>query len=501
MSDRSLPVAAILAAGLGLGFAGDQLLRDSSGPGLNLSLLFVGLGVAAWIVARRGGTPLSRESTAWIAVGVVCAAALLWRGSELLRFGTFVAACTAFALPAFAAGRSWARRAGVLDVLESLIGAGLHAGLGSTKLIQREHWQALGSESTRTATHRVVRSALVGVLLAGVPLFVFGALFVSADQIFAEMLGTFVHMDLEAFASRVALTAILSWLACGYLVGVSAGTRMEAVRRLRPRSFSLGVAEVGTALALVDLLFLAFVLVQFRYLFGGGAWVEITPELTYAAYARAGFFQLVAAVALAVPWLLLTHTLLAERGLRGRSVFAGFAGVQLVLLLIIVASAVQRMAAYQEAYGLTELRVIVTAILVWLTAIVLWFGATVLSGRRDRFMFGVLTSGFLLVGSLQVLDPTGRVVRHNLDRITELEEVDAAYLSTLGSDAAPILVDRLGELPTEAQCVVANSLIRKWGPARSSDWRSFHWSEDRARRTVKADLDGLRRVTEAEACG
>lgn len=152
----------------------------------------------------------------------------------------------------------------------------------------------------------------------------------------------------------------------------------------------------------MDLLFLGFVIVQFRYLFGGGSWVEITPGLTYAAYARAGFFQLVAAVALAIPWLLATHTLLGERSLRARAVFGGLAGVHLLLLMVVVASAIQRMQAYQTAYGLTELRVVVTAVLVWLTVIVVWFGVTVFSGRRHRFAFGGLVTAYVLVGALQV---------------------------------------------------------------------------------------------------
>ena len=46
MTDRCLPVTAILVAGVGMGFAGDQLLRASEGPGLNFFLLFVGLAVS-----------------------------------------------------------------------------------------------------------------------------------------------------------------------------------------------------------------------------------------------------------------------------------------------------------------------------------------------------------------------------------------------------------------------------------------------------------------------
>lgn len=500
MTERALPVTAILAAGIGMGVAGDQLLRAPAGPGLNFFLLFVGLAASIWIVTRSAESPLSREALSWIGVGLLCGVALLWRGSELIRVGALVAACTAFALPALNAGRAWIKRSGVLDILEAVAGAGLHSALGGALLINRENWGEVGTHTSQGAAHNVVRTAVGGALLALVPLLVFGALFISADQVFATIVGDFVRIDLQAFAGHLAGTAVLSWLACGYLVGVLRGTKLEALRRLQPARPSSGIAQVATALGLVDLLFLVFVIVQFRYLFGGGAWVEVTPGLTYADYARAGFAQLVTAVALAIPWLLLTHALVDDRDLKAHRVFVGFAGVHILLLLAIVASAIQRMLVYQTAYGLTVDRVVATAILVWLTVVVVWFGATVLSGRRDRFAFGGLATAFVLVGVLQVINPAGLVAEHNLDRSEELGGVDADYLASLGSDAAPLLVGRLSELSDEAQCVVASRLVRMWGPERPGDWKSFNWSESRARDVVDEALETLRSVSGRGEC-
>ena len=500
MTDRTLPVAAIMAAGIGLGFAGDQLLRVDAGPGLNFFLLFVGLAVSIWSVTLSAETRLGREAGAWVGVGLLCAAALLWRGSGLLRFMAFVAACTAFALPALDAGRAWVRRSGMLDVVEALVGSGLHAAFGGVRLISRASRSDAETDESRGAARSAVRTALVGILLAAIPLTVFGALFISADRVFARIVGDFVRIDLEAFAGHLLGTAILAWLVCGYLVGVVTGTRLTGLRRHLPSGPALGIAEIGTALGLVDLLFLGFVVVQFRYLFGGVGWVEVTPGLTYAEYARAGFFQLVAAVALAVPWLLTTHALLGDRGLRARAMFNGFAGVQLLLLFVIVASAIQRMRVYQGAYGLTEDRIVVTAMLAWLTVLLVWFGVTVLGGRRDRFVFGALAAGFVMVGALQFLDPAGLAARHNLDRAGELE-VDADHLVTLGSDAVPLVIARFDELPGEARCRVAKGLLRRWGPERPGEWKSFNWSESRAREAVAADLPKLRGHARPPECG
>lgn len=487
MNRRPLPTAAIIAAGTAFGVAGDQLLRASGAPGLNFFLLFAGLAAAVWIVAQQSQEGLSVESKAWLVVGLACGAAIMWRGSGLLRFSAFVAACTAFALPAVSIGKAWVRRSGVLDIAEAYIGAGLHAAFGTVRLIVDRARLTSTAEGAPTSTSvRVLRAGVGGLLIAGVPLVIFGALFASADPVFATVLGDFVRFDLQSFASHAALIGVLSWLACGYLVGVASGTRLEPVRRLNPAVPRVGLAEVGTALGLVDLLFLSFVVVQFGTLFGGGAWVEVTPGLTYAAYAREGFFQLVVAVGLAIPWLLATHSLLGDDEPRARTVFRGFAGVHVVLLLVVVASAFQRMGAYTAAYGLTEDRVIGTAVLVALAMVVLWLGATVFSGRRDRFAFGALGIAFLLVGSLQIINPAGLVTAHNLDHMEELGGVDVHYLTAMGSDAVPHLIERLPELTPEDRCLVTRRLTDQWSAGTTSDWRAFNAADQAARRAVQA---------------
>lgn len=500
MTKRTLPVTVVVAAGIGLGFAADHLLRTAGGPGLNFFLLFAGLAASVWLVTSSGGSPPGREASLWLGVGVLCGAALLWRGSELVRIGTLLAACTAFAIPALEAGRGWTRKTGTLDVIEAAASAGLHAVFGGVRLLNRGAWAEVGTFEARGASATAARSLVGGVLLALVPLVVFGALFMSADRMFATLVGDFVRIDLELVASHLVGIGVLSWLACGYLVGFCSGTRLDGVRQYAPVPPTLGVGPVATALALVDLLFLVFVIVQFRYLFGGSAWVDVTPGLTYAEYARAGFFQLVTAVALAIPWLLGTHALLRDEGIRSRAAFAALSGVHLLLLLVIVVSAVQRMVVYQDAYGLTELRVVATAGLVALGVIVLWFGATVLSGRRERFAIGGLATAFALVGALQLLDPAGLVARHNLDRMEELGGVDTSYLASLGSDAAPDLLARIGDLPPAAACPLARRLLGRWGPERPAEWKSYNWSESRARAAVGDRLDVLRYLSAAEDC-
>jgi hypothetical protein len=510
MSTHKLPVTAILAAGVGMGFAGDFLLRWSGEPGLNLALLFAGLAGSVGIVSLNGGPRLGREAVGWLAVGIFFGTFLLWRGSGLLRFLAFVSASAAFALPALHAGKAWVWRAGVADLFEAVAGSGCHAALGCARLLQRTRWETVVTEESHRTARTVGRSVVVGILLAAVPLGIFGALFLSADPVFAQILGNFVRIDLASLASHLVVIAILSWLACGYLAGFSSGTRLDGLRAMGWEAPTLRTGEVAIALGLVDLLFLGFVIVQFRYLFGGAEMVEVTPGLTYAAYAREGFFQLVAATALGLPWLLAADSLLAEREESARWSFRALAGAQLVLLLLIVASAVQRMRAYLDAYGLTEDRFVAMAVLLWLALLVVWFGATALRGHRNPFASGAVVSGFGLIVLLHLSNPTAYAARSHLDG-TEAAlhyesdsgyRLDVTYLATLGSDAAPVLIRGIDGLAEAARCEVASALLARWGPDREWDWRSWNLADWRAGQLVNTEADRLRAMTEGEEeCG
>jgi hypothetical protein len=259
------------------------------------------------------------------------------------------------------------------------------------------------------------------------------------------------------------VTGALAWLACGYLTGFLTGTRLVRVDAAFGRRPAVGIVEIGTALALVDLLFLFFVSVQFRYLFGGSGLVEVTPGLTYAEYVREGFGHLALACALVLPSLLAADWLLQPRRRRDTLVFRTLGGLLLLFLVVIIASALQRVRVYQEAYGLTESRFYGAVFVGWLTLLTAWFAATVLRGRRERFAFPALVSGFAFVALLVAVNPDVRIARTNLERALSGPtapnrsgaQFDAHYLASLGADAVPTLLNALSHLPSEPACVLA----------------------------------------------
>src|SRR5262249_24542297 len=185
--------------------------------------------------------------------------------------------------------------------------------------------------------------------------------------------------------------------------------------------------EMAIPLGMLDVLFLSFVIVQFRYFIGGAASVETSTGLTYAEYARRGFFELVAVSALVLPILLGIDWLVSNGTAATRRIFRALALIRVLLLSLIMLSAVQRMRLYQSEYGLTELGLYTTAFMGWQGLVFVWFILTVLRGRRERFAFGAMTAGLVVIGLLHVASPDAFIIRINTDRIREGRRFDAVY--------------------------------------------------------------------------
>jgi uncharacterized protein DUF4153 len=273
-------------------------------------------------------------------------------------------------------------------------------------------------------------------------------------------------------------------LIAGYLRGALLAP--PAASLVADRTPALGIVPVGTALGLLNLLFLVFVVVQARYFFGGTALVEQTTGLTYAEYARSGFFQLVWASVLVLPVLLGADWLVRKEGVEHVRSFRYLAGLLLVQLGVVMVSALARVRLYVAAYGLSEIRLFGTAGMIYLALLFGWFAATVLRGRRAWFAAGGLVEGLAVLSALHIANPDALIVRHNLARPASERPFDGGYAASLGADAVPVLLDALPQLEPKARCDVGRRLLASWGPETHADWRSWTWSRGVARGLVRA---------------
>lgn len=274
---------------------------------------------------------------------------------------------------------------------------------------------------------------------------------------------------------------------------------------LLPSVFTLGTVETVIILGLIDLLFLGFVIVQVPYLFGGMEFIQQAPDFKLADYARRGFGELVAVSALVLPMLLVSHWLLRRETSLPERLFKILAGVQIALLFVIMASAVQRLLLLtgEFGYGMTTVRFYPMVVMIWLAVVFGWFALTVFRGARNHFAWGALWSAIVILGATNLMNPDAFIARTNLELASHGREYDEYYnASDLSYDAVPTLLEGLQKLPAGDACRVAtylNSRLKDPG-LKDQDLRSWNLSRRNAHSQMSKNIAVAEQNGFAEPC-
>lgn len=265
-------------------------------------------------------------------------------------------------------------------------------------------------------------------------------LLIKADAAFAGVIANLQFtVSLDIF-----IQAILGIPVACYLYGLIYGDRygkntgmvtVELVDKVAAAfRFAPGVT-VYSALTALNLIYTVFFLSQITYLFS--AFNNQLPELmTYAEYARRGFFELctVAAINLAV----ITAAHLIVKREKGRVLKIETVAICLFTLMLIV-TAMSKMVMYINSYGLTQMRVYTT----WFMAVLFFiFAVTAVRQFKQFNAARVMVTGCVIFFlALSYGNADGRIAAYNIDRYKNgtLEELDVQALSSLSDAAVPYM--------------------------------------------------------------
>jgi hypothetical protein len=97
-----------------------------------------------------------------------------------------------------------------------------------------------------------------------------------------------------------------------------------------------------------------------------------------------------------------------------------------------------------------------------------------LRGQRQRFSFGAILTGMILIGLLHFINPDARIAEFNLARLQDGQSFDIDYVSRLSADALPTLLTALPELEAKQQCNLWQKLESHSIMEKSENWRKFN---------------------------
>jgi hypothetical protein len=485
---RVKPPARILLVALALGWSVDLLFYGKA-LGISVPLFVLLLMVALFGLGRLEGVRPVRRNL-WLLAPLIFFASMVFVRAN--SFVTFLNVVTSLALLGlvvhfYAAGRP--QRLGLVGYPIVLLRMAGNALVRPAPLVSA----SMDLKAARQRGSRNLLPVIRGLLLALPVLAIFTVLLASADLVFADYLKDLLSFDISPDLLELLWQGIIilgsAWLLAGglaYALGRSQasddqGTLEKALGSLA-QVVRLGLVEVATVLISVDLLFLVFVWIQFAYLFGGQA--NITIEgYTYAEYARRGFFELVAVSVLTLGLILGLRWLARRETHQQMRIFNGLSSLMVGLVLVILASAFQRLRLYEAAYGYTQLRLYSHVFMVWLAVAFVWFLVT-LWRWPDRFAIGAFVAALGFLVTLNAINPDAFIARQNLARYQATGKLDAHYLTRLSEDAVPVLVQAVDRVTGDEQKVLSGHLRYRLESmeesARWRNWPSFHLARRRA---------------------
>jgi hypothetical protein len=479
----------VLLLALAIGLLG-QLLFFNVGLGINFPILIGAVLGAAWL-SRSPNTPHPHRLDAWVPVAA-------------LGLSVFVAIRGDSSLVA-------------LDVLGTIgLTGGAVASFGGLAVVHRPFgrivqlggsvlgWTLLGASSSLGAAARTlprgnVRSAMGrsapifrGLAIAIPLLLVFAFLFMAADAVFAKLVADLFdwQVDLSDPVQRLLLAVLLAWFGAGLLgfVALRDAARDPEMTPTFPHRRRVGATEAVVVLVVLDLLFAAFVIIQAAYLFGGADTLAASG-MTYAEYARRGFFELMTVAFLVAGLIVSMEFLIATR----TRAYQAAAIVLVALTLAVLGSSLLRLRLYQEAYGWTELRFYVLAAIIWL-AIGAVATVVALATDRTKWLPHVMVVLSVLFGvAFNVIGPVRFIAEQNVARVIHPELVapggfsglDVDYLSSLGTDADIVLAEAMPSLPeperTETQAALDRSAADLAADTAGQAWQAWNLSREQAR--------------------
>lgn len=489
-SEEGRRAALILAAAAAFGLLA-QLLFVDVGIGINFPAIVAVVLVVGWL-ARARTAPAIRPADRWLpAAALLLAAFVAVRGDPTLVALDILGslALTGAALASFAGVRVVEQS---VHRLTSLGGRVLRAAAWGA--VEPVHTAAMAVPPGRTRGHLARATPILRGLLIAIPLLlVFGLLFAAADAVFARYAEDLFRwqVDWDTLTGRSITAFVAAWMAGGMLAFISSrrATEFDEVETEwwvgRPR---IGTAESLTVLVLLDALFAVFVALQATYLFGGLDTLTASG-LTYAEYARRGFFELLAVAFGAAGVILLLEAFVKQRS---RAYVVAAIGL-VALTLVVLGSAYLRLRLYQDAYGWTELRFYVLAAILWLAMGAVGTVVALATNRARWLLHGMIALSIVFGLAFNVIGPVRFIAERNVERAVNPSLVppdgrtglDVYYLASLGTDADIVLAESIRLLPpaegAATQAALHDNAVLRAGDPEARAWQAWNYSRERAR--------------------
>lgn len=196
----------------------------------------------------------------------------------------------------------------------------------------------------------------------------------------------------------------------------------------------------------LDIIYIVFDIIQIKSLMLH----SISMDITYASYARRGFFQLMIVSLINLIIILISKKVKTEND----KTITISSLIMIFLTLIIIISSFMRMCMYENAYGYTFLRLMIFITLI--TEVILLIPTILyILNKRHNIVVSYITILITAYSIINLLDINCIIARRNINRFEKSNKIDIYYLMNYSSDNYKLLENLYNETDNKK---VKNSL-------------------------------------------
>jgi len=333
-----------------------------------------------------------------------------------------------------------------------------------------------------------ILAALIGILIFFPLIAAVVSLLMSADWAFENFVGRFY--DLLNFDTIVTYIGqfIFGIPVAFYLYGLIYGNvkgrntdkvtaesvdRAAEIVRIAPK------ITIYSALTVFNMIYIMFFAVQAAYLFSAFSG-DLPETFTYADYARRGFFELCAVAGINLLVLTVSYLTIKKGTSEEPKALRAETAVISVFTILLIATALSKMAMYISAYGLTQLRVFTS----WFMVVLFIIFLVICVRQFIKFNSAkVIILGFVIMFMVLSYGNTdGLIAKYNIEMYEagSLKTLDITALYELSDAAVSHVYDLYRKTDDMEMRQKLESYINYNGYYGNSGFREFNFQRCRA---------------------
>ncbi|MDE6594147.1 MAG: DUF4173 domain-containing protein [Oscillospiraceae bacterium] len=345
---------------------------------------------------------------------------------------------------------------------------------------------AIKQSVSKTKGGKTLGNILLGLVIAIPSTVIVCNLLMSADEGFSEIMESFFDNIAENAVVFLIQAAISLPVGC-YIFGMcikgmeksNADSDENALRNIRGLRIIPAFAGAASA-APVCVMYVIFFFSQASYFLSAFASRLPADAVSYSEYARRGFFELctVAVINLIIIIGINLFCKYNDDGSRPGCIKI-ISCIVSIFTLLLIATAVSKMAMYINVYGLTPLRVYTTWFMLLLAVIFLGIFLSLITVKVNLPKLSVIAFT-VMFSALSFVNVEGMIVSVNADRYLAgtLENFDLELIEEMSAGAIPAACKLRGKLSKYSENEKLEDIIRqKVARAETGDMRSLTLSD------------------------